>query len=238
MSRSPARDSAAGRDQRGGVGGRCSGGAPSDALACATRGRGCATAVPQLVRQPMPSRLSSAARERVVQVPGWSHAVRAIGPDGTVRDRLAADLWTGGTGGRCGSSTRWRRLPGARQVDASAPDTPQNWCVGVQWILGEQNRARGGCEARDRVGRMSVGDVAGLIAAVAFVLLVGVLAIPLVKLGGVFDETRSMIKGVSDETVPLLSRGHHHGHHDQRPAGAGRRDHLQRPGRHDQRARR
>jgi uncharacterized protein YoxC len=52
---------------------------------------------------------------------------------------------------------------------------------------------------------MSVGDVAGLIAAVAFVLLVGVLAIPLVKLGGVFDETRSMIKGVSDETVPLLS---------------------------------
>ncbi len=52
---------------------------------------------------------------------------------------------------------------------------------------------------------MSVGEVAGLIAAVAFVLLVGVLAFPLVKLGGVFDETRSMIKGVSDETVPLLS---------------------------------
>ena len=52
---------------------------------------------------------------------------------------------------------------------------------------------------------MSVGDVAGLIAAVAFVFLVGVMAIPLVKLGGVFDETRSMIKGVSDETVPLLS---------------------------------
>ena len=52
---------------------------------------------------------------------------------------------------------------------------------------------------------MSVGDIAGLIAAVAFVLLVGVLAIPLVKLGGVLDETRTMIKGVSDETVPLLS---------------------------------
>jgi uncharacterized protein YoxC len=52
---------------------------------------------------------------------------------------------------------------------------------------------------------MSVGDVAGLIAAVAFVLLVGAVAIPLVKLGGVLDETRSMIKGVSDETVPLLS---------------------------------
>jgi uncharacterized protein YoxC len=51
---------------------------------------------------------------------------------------------------------------------------------------------------------MSVGEVAGLIAAIAFVLLVGALAIPLVKLGGVLDETRSMIKGVSDETVPLL----------------------------------
>ena len=51
---------------------------------------------------------------------------------------------------------------------------------------------------------MSVGDVAGLIAAVAFVLLVGALAIPLIKLGGVLDETRHAIKGVSDETVPLL----------------------------------
>lgn len=52
---------------------------------------------------------------------------------------------------------------------------------------------------------MSVGDIAGLIAAVAFVLLVGVLAIPLIKLGGVLDETRTLIKGVSDETVPLLN---------------------------------
>jgi uncharacterized protein YoxC len=52
---------------------------------------------------------------------------------------------------------------------------------------------------------MSAGEIAGLIAAVAFVLLVGVLAIPLIKLGGVLDETRSMIKGVSDETVPLLN---------------------------------
>jgi hypothetical protein len=34
---------------------------------------------------------------------------------------------------------------------------------------------------------------------------VGVLAVPLIKLGSVFDETRHMIKGVSDETVPLLS---------------------------------
>ena len=52
---------------------------------------------------------------------------------------------------------------------------------------------------------MSVGEIAGLIAAIAFVLLVGALAVPLIKLGSVFDETRNMIKGVSDETVPLLS---------------------------------
>lgn len=52
---------------------------------------------------------------------------------------------------------------------------------------------------------MSAGEIAGLIAAVAFVLLVGVLAVPLIKLGGVLDETRGMIKGVADETVPLLS---------------------------------
>lgn len=51
---------------------------------------------------------------------------------------------------------------------------------------------------------MSVGEVAGLIAAFAFVLLVGLLAVPLIKLGGVFDETSNMIKGVTDETVPLL----------------------------------
>ncbi|HSR22253.1 MAG TPA: DUF948 domain-containing protein [Candidatus Eisenbacteria bacterium] len=50
-----------------------------------------------------------------------------------------------------------------------------------------------------------VGEIAGLIAAVAFVLLVGVLAVPLIKLGRVLDETRFLVKGVSDETVPLLS---------------------------------
>lgn len=51
---------------------------------------------------------------------------------------------------------------------------------------------------------MSVGDVAGLIAALAFVLLVGLLAVPLLKLGKVFDETRATIRGLSDESVPLL----------------------------------
>ena len=52
---------------------------------------------------------------------------------------------------------------------------------------------------------MSVGDVAGLIAAVAFVLLVGALAVPLIKLGGVLEEARTSIKNISDETVPLIT---------------------------------
>ncbi|PJI85633.1 DUF948 domain-containing protein [Luteimicrobium subarcticum] len=51
---------------------------------------------------------------------------------------------------------------------------------------------------------MSVGDVAGLIAAIAFVLLVGVLALPLLKLGKVFDETRSSVKQLTDHSLPIL----------------------------------
>jgi hypothetical protein len=51
---------------------------------------------------------------------------------------------------------------------------------------------------------MSVGEIAGLISAIAFVLLVGVLAVPLIKLGRVLDATRLLIGGVSDQTVPLL----------------------------------
>lgn len=52
---------------------------------------------------------------------------------------------------------------------------------------------------------MSVGDIAGLIAALAFVLLVGVIAVPLVKLGKVLDETRLTVRGISEGTLPLLS---------------------------------
>jgi hypothetical protein len=51
---------------------------------------------------------------------------------------------------------------------------------------------------------MSAGDIAGLIAAVAFVLLVGALAIPLVRLGQVLGETRRLVAGLTDQSVPLL----------------------------------
>ncbi|MDP9824323.1 uncharacterized protein YoxC [Kineosporia succinea] len=52
---------------------------------------------------------------------------------------------------------------------------------------------------------MSVGGIAGLIAAVAFVLLVGALAYPLIKLGKVLDEARVTVRGLSDGALPLLS---------------------------------
>lgn len=51
---------------------------------------------------------------------------------------------------------------------------------------------------------MSLGDVAGLIAAIAFVALVGFLAMPLVKLSKVFDEARVSVKELTDHTVPVL----------------------------------
>lgn len=51
---------------------------------------------------------------------------------------------------------------------------------------------------------MSLGDVAGLISAIAFVALVGFLALPLVKLGKVFEEARVSVKEITDHTVPVL----------------------------------
>lgn len=51
---------------------------------------------------------------------------------------------------------------------------------------------------------MSVGDIAGLIAAIAFVLLVGVLAVPLLKLGRVLDEARTSVKELTEHSVPIL----------------------------------
>ena len=51
---------------------------------------------------------------------------------------------------------------------------------------------------------MTAGDIAGLIAAGVFAVLVGLLAIPLVKLGRVFDETSETIKDVRVNVAPLL----------------------------------
>jgi uncharacterized protein YoxC len=52
---------------------------------------------------------------------------------------------------------------------------------------------------------MTVGSLAGLIAAIAFVLLVGALAYPLVKLGHLLEETRLTVRGLSDGAIPLIT---------------------------------
>jgi predicted cobalt transporter CbtA len=54
------------------------------------------------------------------------------------------------------------------------------------------------------VSSMSAGDIAGLIAAAVFAVLVGCLAVPLVKLGRVFDETTLAIRDVSHNVAPIL----------------------------------
>ncbi|GGB93984.1 DUF948 domain-containing protein [Cellulomonas carbonis] len=51
---------------------------------------------------------------------------------------------------------------------------------------------------------MSLGDVAGLIAAIAFVALVGFLALPLIKLGRVLDAATQSVKDITAHTVPVL----------------------------------
>ncbi|MGC0142521.1 MULTISPECIES: DUF948 domain-containing protein [unclassified Pseudactinotalea] len=51
---------------------------------------------------------------------------------------------------------------------------------------------------------MSVGDIAGLIAAVAFVALVGFLAVPILKLGRVLDEARLSVRNITTQTLPVI----------------------------------
>lgn len=49
-----------------------------------------------------------------------------------------------------------------------------------------------------------IGDVAGLIAAIAFVALVAFLALPLVKLGKVLDAATQSVKDVTEHTLPVI----------------------------------
>ncbi|MDR2347213.1 MAG: DUF948 domain-containing protein [Bifidobacteriaceae bacterium] len=51
---------------------------------------------------------------------------------------------------------------------------------------------------------MTAGDVAGLIAAAAFVVLVALLAVPVLKLGGVFTEAAQAVRELTSHTVPIL----------------------------------
>jgi methyl-accepting chemotaxis protein len=51
---------------------------------------------------------------------------------------------------------------------------------------------------------VSGSDIAGLIAAGVFAVLVALLAVPIVKLGRVFDELRQSIRSLSDGATPLM----------------------------------
>lgn len=52
---------------------------------------------------------------------------------------------------------------------------------------------------------MSGGDIAAIIAASAFALLIVFTAVPLIKLGRLLDEASASVRELSDETVPLLT---------------------------------
>ncbi|MDD6373299.1 MAG: DUF948 domain-containing protein [Bifidobacteriaceae bacterium] len=54
---------------------------------------------------------------------------------------------------------------------------------------------------------MSLGDVAGLIAAIAFVILVGFLAYPLIRMGKMFDQIAQTVKETGDHAVPAIDEG-------------------------------
>jgi uncharacterized protein YoxC len=49
-----------------------------------------------------------------------------------------------------------------------------------------------------------ISAIAGALGALAFVLLVAVIAVPLIKLGKVLDEATTSVKAITDHTVPLL----------------------------------
>lgn len=56
------------------------------------------------------------------------------------------------------------------------------------------------------VAPVSIGDVAGVVAALSFAFLVLRLGSVIGKAGNVLDEARIGVRGVSEQTVPLLSQ--------------------------------
>jgi Bacterial protein of unknown function (DUF948) len=66
-----------------------------------------------------------------------------------------------------------------------------------------KRRPLAGCQGEE--GHVSAGQIAALVAAGAFVVLVGLLAVPLIKLGRTLDEATKAIRKASAETDPLLT---------------------------------
>src|SRR3954466_8167729 len=52
---------------------------------------------------------------------------------------------------------------------------------------------------------MSLGEIAGLIAAIAVAILVILFAVPLLKLGRVLEEVRLAVRDIGHESVPILT---------------------------------
>lgn len=51
---------------------------------------------------------------------------------------------------------------------------------------------------------VTLGGIAGLIAALALLLLVGVIAVPIIKFGKTIDEATRAVRDLADGTTPLL----------------------------------
>lgn len=52
---------------------------------------------------------------------------------------------------------------------------------------------------------MSGGEIAALVAAIGFVVLVAVLAVPILKLRRTVDETTRLVAGINERALPLLA---------------------------------
>lgn len=51
---------------------------------------------------------------------------------------------------------------------------------------------------------MGIGDIAGLIAAIAFAILAGFMIYPLIRLGKMFDQIGKTVKDAGDHAIPAL----------------------------------
>lgn len=54
---------------------------------------------------------------------------------------------------------------------------------------------------------MDAGQIAGLIAAIAFAILAGFMIYPLIRLGKLFDQISQTVKDAGDHAVPALDEG-------------------------------
>ncbi|PAU69531.1 hypothetical protein B1400_0730 [Bifidobacterium italicum] len=54
---------------------------------------------------------------------------------------------------------------------------------------------------------MGAGEIAGLIAAIAFAVLAGFLIYPLIRLGKLFDQLADTVKETGDHALPALDEG-------------------------------